>query len=146
MLVAWRNTRHLKYLIVMNTTRVLAPAVASVMWGVVSLGAIGCFDTAGSGSLAIQVELRFFETTPDSGYVRLNAVALGGIAANIALNCTGFLPLSGTSPLNDATSVEKGPADQVVSETCTASAGDASTQGGASTVIPARPAPQSFLP
>ncbi len=130
----------------MNTRRVLAPAVVSVIGGVVSLAAIGCSDTAGSGSLAIQVELRFFETTPDSGYVRLNALAFGGTAVDIALNCTGFLPLSGTSPLKDSTFVEKGPADQVVSETCTASVGDASTQGGSSTLIPARPAPQSFLP
>ncbi len=130
----------------MNTTRVLGPVVASVMWGVVSLGASGCSNSALSGSLSIQVALRFFETTPDSGYVRLDASALGGTAANIALNCTGFLPLSGTSPLKDSTFVEKGPADQVVSETCTASVGDASAQGGASTLIPAKPAPQSFLP
>lgn len=130
----------------MNAMRVLAPAVVSVMWGVVSLAAIGCSDTAGSGSLAIQIELRFFETTPDSGYVRLNAVAFGGTAANIALNCTGCLPLSGTSPLKDSTFVEKGPADQVVSVMCTASVGDAFTQGGSSTLIPARPAAQSSLP
>ena len=142
----WPNTRHPKYLIIMNITRVLARGAVSVMWGVVALVAIGCSNTAVSGSLSIQVQLRFFETTPDSGFVRLDAAALGGTAANIAVNCTGFLSVSGTSPVRDSTFVEKGPADQVVSETCTASVGDASTQGGASTVIPARPASQSFQP
>ena len=126
--------------------RVLAPAVAIAACGIVSLAAMGCSNTALSGSLSIQVALRFFETTPDSGYVRLDASAFGGTAANIALNCTGFLPLSGSSPLKDSTFVEKGLTDQVVSETCTASVGDASTQGGSSTLIPARPAPQSFFP
>ena len=140
------HDRHLKYLIAMNTMRVLAPAVAVAACGIISLAAIGCSDTAGSGSLAIQVQLRFIETTPDSGYVRLNAQAFGGTAASIALNCTGFMPLSGDSPLNDSTFVEKGLTDQVVSETCTASVDDASTQGSSSTLIPARPAPQSFFP
>ena len=120
MLIAWRNTRHLKYLIVVKTMRGFAPSVAIAAWGIVSLAANGCSDTAGSGSLAIQIELRFFETTPDSGYVRLNAVAFGGTAVDIAPNCAAFLPLSGTSPLKDSTFVEKGPADQVASETCTA--------------------------
>ncbi len=120
--------------------RGFARAVAIAVCGSVSMVANGCFSTADIGSLSLQVELRFFETTSDSGYVRLNAVAFGGTAANIALNCTGFLPLSGTSPLRDSTFVEKGLTDQVVSETCTASVGDASTQGGSSTLIPAKPA------
>ena len=120
--------------------RGFARAVAIAVCGSVSMVANGCFSTADIGSLSLQVELRFFETTSDSGYVRLNAVAFGGTAANIALNCTGFLPLSGTSPLRDSTFVEKGLTDQVVSETCSASVGDASTQGGSSTLIPAKPA------
>ena len=124
----------------MRTMRGITPAVAIAVWGIVSMAAGGCSNTASSGSLSIQLELRFFETTSDSGYVRLNVVALGGTAANVALNCTGFLPLSGDSPLRDSKFVEKGPTDQVVSETCTASVGDASAQGGSSTLIPAKPA------
>ena len=103
--------------------------------------AIGCGDAVSSGSLNMQMELRFFDTTLDSGYVRLDAAASGGTGGFVSLVCTGIVQTSGNSPLRDSTFVARGTTDREVSEMCTASAGEFFAEGRAVTVIPAPPIP-----
>ena len=105
-----------------------------------STAAIGCGDPVSAGSLNFQMELRFFDTTPDSGYVLLAVEATGGAAAVVSLACTGIMQTSGPSPLRDSTFVARGTTDREVSEMCTASSGEAFVEGRAVTVISALPA------
>ncbi len=108
-----------------------------VALGVMPLVASGCFGVTGGGGINMQIELFFFDTTPDSGYVRLTAAASGGTAAGVALNCTGFIQVSGTGSVRDSTFVAREAEDRVVSETCVASRDGETVEGGASTSIPA---------
>ena len=105
-----------------------------------STAAIGCGDAVSAGSINFQMELRFFDTTVDSGYVLLTVQSTGGTAAVVSLACTGILQTSGASSLRDSTFVARGPTDREVSETCTASSGEAFVEGRAVTIIPALPA------
>ena len=97
----------------------------------------GCFGVTGGGGINLQIELFFFDTTPDSGYVLLTAAASAGTAAGAALNCTGFIQASSTRSVRDSTFVERETADRVVSETCVASLNGETVEGGASVAIPA---------
>ena len=117
----------------LKVTRTLC---ATLSIATASTAAIGCGDAFSSGSFNFQMELRFFDTTLDSGYVLLTAEATGGTAEVVSLACTGILQTSGTSPLRDSTFVERGTADREVSEMCTASAGGDFTEGRAVTTIP----------
>ena len=89
----------------------------------------------------MQMELRFFDTTLDSGYVLLAAEATGGAGGVVSLVCTGIVQTSGNSPRRDSTFVARGTTDREVSETCNASAGEFFAEGTAVTVIPAVPIP-----
>ena len=108
-----------------------------VALGVMPLVASGCFGVTGGGGINLQIELFFFDTSLDSGYVLLTAAASTGTVTGAALNCTGFIQVSGTGSVRDSTFVERGTADRVVSETCVASLDGETVQGGASTSIPA---------
>ncbi len=113
---------------------------ATLAIAAISTAAIGCGDAVSAGSLNLQMELRFFDTTLDSGYVLLAVEATGGTGGVVSLACSGILQTSGTSQLRDSTFVARGTTDRQVSETCTASAGETFVEGRAVTVIPALPA------
>jgi hypothetical protein len=108
-----------------------------VALGVTPLVASGCLGVTGGGGINLEIELLFFDTTPDSGYVLLTAAASVGAVAGAALNCTGFIQASGTRSVRDSTFVERETEDRVVSETCVASLNGETVQGGASIAIPA---------
>ena len=114
---------------------------ATLSIAAISAVAIGCGDAVSSGNLNLQMELRFFDTTVDSGYVLLAAESTGGAAGVVSLVCTGIVQTSGNSPLRDSTFVARGTTDREVSEMCTASAGEFFAEGTAVTVIPAAPIP-----
>lgn len=105
-----------------------------------STAAVGCGDAVSAGSINFQMELRFFDTTLDSGYVLLTVEATGGSTGVVSLACTGILQTSGTSSLRDSTFVARGTTDREVSEMCTASTGEVLVEGRAVTIIPALPA------
>ena len=117
----------------MKTTVVILLVALGVMPLVVS----GCFGVTGGGGINMQIEMNFFDTTPDSGYVLLTAAASSGTVGGAALNCTGFIQASGTGSVRDSTFVERETEDRVVSETCVASLEGETVQGGASVSIPA---------
>ncbi len=112
-------------------------AILLVALGVMPLVASGCLGVTGGGGINMQIELLYFDTTTDSGYVLLTAAASSGTAVGPALNCTGFIQVSGTGSVRDSTFVGRETEERVVSETCVASRDGETLQGGASTSIPA---------